>query len=323
MTLAASTSALALQDPAWRVRFRRFAWTTLGLTLLVIVWGAYVRASGSGAGCGAHWPTCDGEILPRPKTVEMLVELTHRYSSGVLGLGVVAEVLAAFLVFPRKHPVRAAALAALVLMLTEGAIGAALVLLEHVHLDTSAGRAIWVSLHLCNTFLLVGALTATAHFSMGDPERVRISGARGERETRALVAIGGVALMLVGVTGAVTALGDTLFRAETLARGIADDFSPAAHFLQQLRVAHPLVAVGASVFVLYARGPIAAGRGRDAAFFSRLVAGIIVAQLLLGVANFALQAPVATQLFHLLLADLVWIAFVRFGASALTAPRGD
>ncbi len=47
---------------AW---FSRYAWGVLLWNVLVALWGAYVRATGSGAGCGSHWPTCNGEILPR------------------------------------------------------------------------------------------------------------------------------------------------------------------------------------------------------------------------------------------------------------------
>ncbi len=133
-----------------------------------------------------------------------------------------------------------------------------------------------------------------------------------------LLAVGALGLVLTGVSGAVTALGDTLFTAPTLARGIADDFSPPPHFLQRLRVLHPMAAMVTAVFVLYARGPIAAGRGPAAARFSRILAACMVTQLLLGMVNFALQAPVALQIVHLLVADLVWVAFVLLGAEALS-----
>jgi heme A synthase len=303
-----------------RARFRIFAWATLAYVLAVILWGAYVRASGSGAGCGAHWPTCDGEILPRPKTLQMLVELTHRLTSGLSGALVVVELGWALWAFPKGHVVRAGAALSLILMITEGAVGAALVLLEHVASDPSMARAAWTSLHLCNTFLLVAALAATAHGAGGEGgegERPRLVG-QGRAGT--LLVVGAVLLTAVGASGAVTALGDTLFTSPSLARGVADDFSPSAHFLQQLRVVHPIAATLVAVFVLYARGTIAAGRGEEAARFSRVLAALVVGQLLLGLLNFALQAPIAMQLVHLLIADLVWIAFVLLGASALAAP---
>jgi heme A synthase len=296
-----------------RENLRRFAWATLTYTLIVILWGAYVRASGSGAGCGSHWPTCNGELLHRPKTLETLVELSHRVTSGLAGVLALIELVWALVVLPWRHPVCAGAAASMFFMLGEGAIGRALVRAEHVATDASVARAAWTSLHLSNTFLLVAALTCTAYWaSWSRPPPVSFS-----RKASALLAASTLGLMLTGVSGAVTALGDTLFASPTLARGIAADFSPTAHFLQQLRVVHPIMATLAAVFVLYARGPIAAGRGKDAAYFSRLLAGLVVAQLVLGAVNFALQAPIAMQLVHLLVADLVWVVFVLLGASCL------
>jgi heme a synthase len=294
-------------------RFRTFAWTTLALTLVVILWGAYVRASGSGAGCGSHWPTCNGEVIPHPKTVATIIELTHRLTSGLSGVFVVILLIWAFVALPERHPARAGAVASMLLMLNEGAVGAALVLLEHVALDKSVGRAVWISLHLVNTFFLVAALTATA-FWAGAPARPRF---RGQGAAGALLGLGTLGLLLTGVSGAITALGDTLFTAPSLARGIADDFSPTAHFLQQLRVVHPITAMLTAVFLLYARAAIVEERGAAAAHYSRLLAGLLVGQLLLGFANFVLQAPISLQIVHLLVADLVWVVFVLLAAAAL------
>jgi heme A synthase len=300
-------------------RFRTFAWATLWVTIAVILWGAYVRASGSGAGCGSHWPTCNGEMVPRAKTMETIVEYTHRLTSGLSGLLVLVELVWAFVALPKKHPARAGAAASMFFMITEGAVGAALVLLEHVALDRSIARAAWTSLHLVNTFFLVASIACTAYWASGG-KAPRLAGQGLARE---LLSIGALGLLVTGVSGAVTALGDTLFQAPTLAKGIADDFSPTAHFLQQLRVIHPIAAVIAAVYLLYARGPIAAGRGRDAARFSNLLAAALVAQLVLGVINFALRAPIAMQIVHLLVADLVWIAFVLLAAAAMGARKEE
>ncbi|MEP7125919.1 MAG: COX15/CtaA family protein [Byssovorax sp.] len=295
-------------------RFRGFAWATLAFTLAVILWGAYVRASGSGAGCGSHWPTCNGDILPRPKTIQTVVELAHRVTSGAITLVVFAELVWAFVAFPRRHPVRAGAVASMILVLTEGAVGAAIVLLQYVEHDKSAGRALWMSIHLINTFFLIAALTCTAWWASGGAA-IR---ARGRGLTLNLIVVGAIGLLTIGVSGAITALGDTLFAATSLARGLADDLSPAAHFLQQLRVIHPIAAVLVAVFLLYARSAIAAARATPAARrLSFGLAALLVAQMLLGVVNLVLLAPVAMQLVHLLAADLVWITFVLLSAEAL------
>jgi heme a synthase len=304
-------------------RFRTFAWATLAVTVAVILWGGYVRASGSGAGCGSHWPSCNGEIIPRARSVQTVVEFAHRVTSGLSGVLVLIELGWAFHAFPRRHPARAGAVASMLLMINEGAVGAALVLLEHVANDRSVARAAWTSLHLTNTFLLVAAMACTAYWASSSPARPRAPRFAGQGIAGTLLTVGALGLLFTGVSGAITALGDTLFAAPSLARGIADDFSPAAHFLQQLRVVHPVAATLTAVVVLYARSPIAAGRGADAARFSRILAGLLVGQLLLGVLNFVLRAPVALQLVHLLVADLVWIAFVLLGAAALAADTSD
>jgi heme a synthase len=303
-------------------RFRTLAIATLAVTLAVILWGAFVRASGSGAGCGSHWPTCNGEILPRPKTLATVIELTHRLTSGAVLLMVLLELVWAFRAFSKGHPARAGAAAATFLMLTEALIGAALVLFEHVAQDRSVGRAAWMSVHLVNTFFLVAALTCTAFWGAGGaPPRFR-----GQSAVGALTIAGAIGSVLVGVSGAITALGDTLFAAPSLARGIADDLSPTAHFLQQLRVIHPATAVLLAVFLLYARSAIAARRPTPAVKrASGTLATLVIAQLGFGFVNLALLAPVWTQIIHLLLADLVWIAFVWLAAAALgeraKAPR--
>ncbi len=295
-------------------RFRGFAWGTLAFTLAVILWGAYVRASGSGAGCGSHWPTCNGEILPRPKTMATIVEFAHRVTSGAITVVVLVELVWAFLAFPKGHPVRGGAVASMILILTEGLVGAAIVLFEYVAHDKSVGRAAWMSLHLINTFFLIAALTCTAWWGSGGAAiRVRDRG-----RTLALIVSGAIGMLAVGVSGAITALGDTLFTASSLARGLADDLSPAAHFLQQLRVIHPIAAVLVALFLFYARGAIAAGSATSAARrLSFALATLLVAQLLLGLVNLVLLAPVAMQLIHLLFADLVWITFTLLATEAL------
>lgn len=298
-----------------KARFQTLAWAALGITLAVILWGAFVRATGSGAGCGSHWPTCNGEIIPRPKTLETIIELTHRLTSGVILVVVLVELVWAFVAFPKGHLVRKGASMSAFLMVTEALIGAALVLFELVAHDKSVARAAWMSLHLVNTFFLVAALTVTAFWSRGEA-KLRIQGAR---SVEGIVILGGIGTLVVGVSGAITALGDTLFTAPTLARGIADDLSPAAHFLQQLRVLHPIAAVLVAVFLLYARGAIVRRRpSPDARRASIALAALIVTQLGLGFLNLALLAPVWMQMIHLLVADLIWVTFVLLSAAALS-----
>jgi heme A synthase len=303
VTLAAPTS-----------RASRFAWGVLGYNLLVILWGALVRATGSGAGCGAHWPLCDGEVIPRAPELTTLIEFSHRVSSGLALLLVVALVVVACRVRPAGHRARAAAVASLLLILVEAGIGAGLVLFELVANDASLARAFAMAAHLVNTFALLGALTLTAHFLAGGaPLRLR------ERRGAALGLLGAmVAVVLVGMSGAIAALGDTLFPARSLAEALQADLAPGAHLLIRLRLLHPVLAVATGVGLVGLAVLLpAAPEDRQGRFSGRALAGLALLQLLVGSLNVALLGPVWLQLVHLLLADLVWIALVRLGASVL------
>src|SRR5262249_872473 len=143
-------------------RFAKYAWFTLAFNLLVIVWGAYVRASKSGAGCGSHWPLCNGEVIPNSPTIKTLIEYSHRLSSGLALLLVVGMLVWVFRAYARKHQLRYLSAFAMFFMLMEAAIGAGLVLFEMVAENKSIARALWISAHLINTFLLIGTLALTA-----------------------------------------------------------------------------------------------------------------------------------------------------------------
>lgn len=293
---------------------RRFAWGVLVYNLAVIAWGAFVRASGSGAGCGSHWPTCNGEVLHRPERIETLIELTHRLTSGVAFLAVLALTVAVFRHRAKGHPARRAAGFSMAFMVTEAAVGAGLVLLELVADNASMARAGWIAVHLVNTFLLLGALTLTA---------VTLDERRPQPLTYVqpaawLVGIGLVATLLVGVTGAITALGDTLFPAESLAAGLAADRSPTAHFLIRLRVFHPLSAVLLAVYIAAMAGILRIVKpGRDVQRLATLLLGLVLLQLGVGLLNLVWLAPTFMQLIHLLMADFVWIAQVWMAHSVL------
>lgn len=296
--------------------YAKFAWSVLGWNLLVVAWGAFVRATGSGAGCGSHWPLCNGEVVPRSPGLETVIEFSHRATSGVALLLVVGLVVGAHRAFPKGHPVRKAAWASLAIMIAEALLGAGLVIFGWVVKDASLGRAMVMGLHLVNTFLLLGALALTAEWA------TRPGGL--SFDVPGVVAAGlwaaFAAMCVAGVTGGVAALGDTLFPAMPYAEGLAlgDAVAPEVRFLLKLRIAHPLTAVLAAGALLIAAklayGARAEPRVRTAAV---LVASLVGVQLVAGLANVVLLAPVWMQLVHLLLADLVWIALVLLAAAAL------
>jgi cytochrome c oxidase assembly protein subunit 15 len=293
-----------------QTRLAAYAWGVLVYNLFVILWGAFVRASGSGAGCGSHWPLCNGEVVPMAASMETLVEYGHRLTSGLALVAVVWLVVWAWRTYPARHRVRIAALWAFVFIIIEALIGAGLVLLEYVASNVSVARAFWMAGHLLNTFLLLGALTLTAWWaSGGQPLRLRGQDALGW-----MMAIALVGMALLGANGGITALGDTLI----LTAGISPAESTVVAALRDLRILHPILAfvvsglVGAAVWIAINRRP-----GAQTRRFGRLVVALIVAQLLLGALNVALKAPIWLQLTHLLAADLIWITLVLLAASAL------
>lgn len=294
--------------------FARYAWLVLAYNVVVVLWGALVRATGSGAGCGRHWPRCNGEVIPRSPSAETLIEFTHRATSGIALLAVVALLVMAFRRYPRGHVVRKGAAWSMGLMITEALVGASLVLLELVGQNSSGARAGWMVAHLVNTFFLLAALTLTAWWASGGAP-VRIRG-RGAAAALPLAAVG--ATLLVGATGAVTALGDTLF--PKTAVGL--QLSGAAHVLERLRVVHPAAAVATGVFLVVTSAALRRLRPDPAtARLSVGLAWLVGLQLAAGTVNVALLAPVWMQIVHLFLADALWIVLVLATASALADPE--
>jgi heme A synthase len=287
---------------------RRFAWLTLGVTLLVIVWGAVVRATGSGAGCGSHWPLCNGDVVPLAPTVETLIEFVHRITSGGVLLMAGWLVLLVRRAYPAGNPVRRWSGLFLVFMLVEAAIGAGIVLLELVADNTSGLRAAYVGGHLVNTLLLVGAITTTLWWAHRSAARAATQPVGTRHPAGLSVALLG--MLFVAATGAIVALGDTLFPHASLAEGIAADFDPTSHFLIRLRVWHPVAAAALAGWILWLAWKSPTLQGAAQAATRRLIVWALVAQSALGVINLVLLAPLALQMAHLLASNLLWIPLV-------------
>lgn len=290
-----------------RSRFRLYASAVLAFHLAVILWGAFVRATGSGAGCGQHWPLCNGVVIPQSPATATVIEFTHRITSGLALFSVALLLLLAFRVFPKHHPARRAAAAALFLELMEAVIGAALVLLGHVARNPSTARGYSLSLHLINTLLLLAAITITVCASGEGSSGRRFQPAA----WTAPLAICMAGVLLLGVTGTIAALGDTLFRSSTLGEGLRQDFSGTAHPFVRLRVWHPILAAIVSALVVALCSAVIRRKPGQPAVRAAVVLAVAVGmQLLVGMLNLALLAPVALQLVHLLFGDAVWIALV-------------
>jgi heme A synthase len=292
-------------------RFAIFAWAVLAYNFAVVLWGAYVRATGSGAGCGNHWPLCDGPVTPQTPAGATIIEFTHRVTSGLDLVLVAALVVWAFRAFPKGHRVRLGATLSATFLVTEALLGAALVLLNHVARNASSARAWSLSAHLINTLTLLACLTLTAWWGSGRPA-VRLRG-RAAWTAAATLAV----FALLGVSGAIAALGDTLFPVTSLAAGFARDFDPSANLFVRLRVWHPLIAAGAGAWVLYYAMPAVSSAIERR--LSYAVLALTGCQLAGGAINLLLLVPLGMQLVHLLLADLLWIALVLLSAERLRA----
>ncbi|MEM7156150.1 MAG: COX15/CtaA family protein [Myxococcota bacterium] len=302
---------------AQRSRFSSIAWAFVAYLLLVILFGAWVRITHSGAGCGSHWPTCHGQIIPLEPSTETIIEFTHRLTSGLLGIFGVGLLGWAAVRFGKSR-VTLAAVVTLVFIVFEGAIGAGLVLKELVADDDSVPRAIVIALHLVNTLLLTGAASLTAWWSTDErpvaPRKLGIG--------TWLLAAALLGLIVTSLTGAVTALGDTLFPVDLdtgtdLFARVRDDLDAAKHFLIRLRIIHPVVAVVAAGLV-YGVAAWVREHARDPQS-PRIAKGLqhaVVLQVVMGVLNIGLAAPGWMQLVHLLVAQLVWIAAVLTMVSA-------
>jgi heme A synthase len=295
-------------------RFAKYAWGVLVYSLAVILWGAFVRASGSGAGCGSHWPLCNGVVIPRSPRLETLIEFIHRLNSGLALLLVVGLLVWAFRAYPRRHLVRRGASLAMFFMITEALVGAGLVLFQLVADNTSLARALWMAVHLANTFLLLASLALTAWWAwVEEPLQFKEM-----RALSGLLGLGMLGVLVLGVSGAVTALGDTLFPAGSLAEGLQQDFSPTAHFLIRLRLLHPLIAVSVAAYLMVMAALCNSGHYRPVTkWLARALSVLLLLQLGAGVLNVALLAPVWMQLAHLFLSDLVWITLVLLTVSTL------
>jgi heme a synthase len=296
-----------------------YAWVVVAYNVLVILWGAVVRATGSGAGCGDNWPLCNGDFFPHHPRVTTIIEFAHRSMTGVSTILVIGLVVWTFYAVRRGHRARRAVIASAILLVTEALLGAVLVLGKFVGDNISTARVLMQSVHFTNTLLFLGSLALTAWWLGGardstDRKLVMHS------EDRSLIWpawIAIIATIVMGATGAVAALADTLFPSPGLLAGFASDFAANSPLLVRMRWVHPAAAVVGFCCVIWL---VIKVRSR----LSWLVAGLLGLQFVLGIADVVLLAPTWIQIVHLLGADLYWIALVCLAAEALwgTAATG-
>lgn len=256
-------------------------------TLIVILWGAWVRISHSGNGCGDHWPMCQGELIPDFKDSKTWVEYTHRLMSGVYGL----IVIYIFYFFHRnksrysKQSVKLSAIL-LILMIIEAGLGALLVKQSLVTVNDSVFRLVAMSFHQLNSFLLTGTTYLLAQSVL--------KGVQITHKGRL------VFFLLVCMTGAIAALSTTLFPSVSLWEGILKDFTEDAHLFVRLRILHPLFALGIIGYFTYSFFNKNENR-QSILFFVALCVGILTLILL---------SPVWLKLLHLFMAHWIWAELI-------------
>ena len=297
---------------------RRFAWAVLAYFIAVILWGALVRATSSGAGCGEHWPLCNGTVIQHSPRMDTIIEFTHRVTSGISFFSAVGLLAWTFAGTVRGHLARAASLAAVAFTLVEAILGALLVKLGLTAQSQLPLRAPYLALHLTNTLLLLGALTLAAHF-LGRTRGYTRNTVRLSAPVGASAAV--IIVLIVGVTGSLAALGDTLFPTSSIAFAIAQDFSSSSAWLVRWRWTHPAIAFFAGVFIL----SLLVGATRRSLYWSNrglstLVLILLAVQYLLGALDVVLLAPVWLQVMHLLGADLLGAALVVLTARLALQP---
>ena len=293
----------------------RFAWGVVGYNVLVILWGALVRATGSGAGCGNHWPLCNGQVIPLAPRVDTVIEFTHRCMTGGAIYVVLGLLVWTFRATVKGQGARVMAVASMVLLLNEALLGALLVKLGYVTGNQSMGRVVVLSIHLSNTLLLLAALTLTAHL-LGTGQMWNELRLRGRNALWAVIGL--AATLVVGVSGSLAALGDTLFPASSLRMAMEQDFAAASPWLLRLRGVHPVSALIAAGFVFWL---VAQTRRAGAGRLATIVVGLLGFQFALGLADVLLLAPVWMQIVHLLGADLYWVALVTLAAAVVWPPN--
>lgn len=287
-------------------RLYAISWGIVAYTVLIILWGAWVRLSGSGDGCGDHWPLCNGEVLPTERVTKTWIEYSHRISTAVYGVVVLLQIWWTRKLFSPKHPARFWAVATLLFTITEALIGRQLVKSGLVNESTDISRLFVMPLHLINTSLLLfsGVMTAES-IKHGDSARRALSS--DEKKRGSLYVIG---LSIVLITGAIAALGSHLMPSESLLHGLTHDLAPDSHPAVKLRILHPLFALAIPVgLLLFAQ--IAVGQRATSSqgiWYRRfaLTTGVAVA---VGLATLSLLAPVWLKLTHLLMTNVLVIVF--------------
>lgn len=295
--------------------FAKYAWFALAYNIIVILWGVFLRASKSGDGCGQHWLTCHGEVIPSAPQLKTIIEFSHRTTSGIAFLVVLGLMIWAFLKFKKGSPIRKTALISFIFIITEALVGAGLVLTGNTAETLTAARPFWMIGHLTNTFILLAFLSLTAWFA-SDGKTFNF---KTEPKILWLLVIAVIGIFFIGMSGSVAALSSMLFPSETLADGLAKDFATTSNILLRLRISHPIMSILVSVYLIFVAGwlKMKFTSSPGVVRWSNALSILIIIQIAFGALTLLTLAPILMQLGHLLLADLIWISFVLMNANVL------
>lgn len=297
--------------------FTRYAWGVVALNLIVVVWGGFTSASGSGDGCGARWPLCGNDVVGAAVETATLVEFIHRITSGLALLAIVWLVILAFSLTGKGHPARLGATLAGIFIVVESLLGASLVIFQWVDTNLSLARAFVQPIHLTNTYLLLGSLALTAWWA-GGGAALQL---HGQGWVTRVLALGLILMIVLGGFGALARLASAIFPSESFLQGVQKDFARDAHYLIRLRIWHPALALAVGAYMLaLANFTELHQRSQTTRRLGWLIAAIFGLQFAAGCLNAVLLAPIALQLIHLLLADVLWLASVLLSAAVLGAP---
>ena len=302
-------------------RFARYAWFVLAYNLLVIVWGVFLRASKSGDGCGQHWLTCHGEVVPSAPQLKTVIEFSHRITSALDGFIVIGLLLSAFWLWKsdksasKNRLVLKMAIGSFLFVILEGALGAGLVLTGNTAETLTAARPFWMAGHLITTLILLAFLCLTAWFASGG----KPFGFKTQPKVLTLLGLAVLGILFIGMSGSIAALSSMIFPSETLSEGITKDFSATSNILLRLRVSHPILSVSVSVYLIFLAGWI---KNKFTEFsqirrWANILSVLLIVQIAFGSLTLLTLAPIIMQIGHLLLADLIWISFVLMSANVL------
>ena len=306
--------------------FARYAWYVLVWNIVVIVWGVFLRASKSGDGCGEHWLTCNGELIPSAPQFKTVIEFSHRMTTVIDGLLMVILLIWAVILWRKLGGARSryilySVIGSVFFVITEAAVGAGLVLTGNTAVAVTDTRPLWAMGHLVNTFILLVFLTITVWLASGE-RRIQ---PRPGKKAILLIAAAITALFLVGMSGTLAALSNMLFPSATIAEGIAKDLSAASNVILRLRISHPILSVVTGVYLVFLSGWLKSRRpaSADVRWWSGAVSALVVVQIAFGAATLLTMGPIVMQLGHLFLADMVWISMIMLAANYFAAEPGE